>query len=52
MSNEPFEKYIEKRLPRADDKELYQKLFKVFKEKGKEGLRKYLQNLLSQVEES
>jgi len=51
LSEEHFETYIEKRLLRADDKELFQELLKAFKENSKDGLRKYLQNLLSQLEE-
>lgn len=51
MSDEALKTYVEKRLPRADDKELFRDLMKVFEESGKEGLRKHLQNLVSQLEE-
>jgi hypothetical protein len=50
LSNESFEVYVEKRLQRMDDKELFQELLKVFKENGKDGLRKYLLNLLNELE--
>jgi hypothetical protein len=51
LGDEPFRTYIEKRLPRTDDKGLFQELMKVFEESGKDGLRKHLQNLVSQLEE-
>jgi hypothetical protein len=51
LSEETFEEYIEKRLPRIGDRELFQELMKVFEESGKDGLRKHLQNMFSQLEE-
>lgn len=51
MSGVSLKTYVEKRLPRPDDKELFLELLKVFEESGKEGLSKYLQSLVSQTEE-
>jgi hypothetical protein len=51
LSEESLKTYVEKRLPRAEDKELLWELMEVFKEGGKEGLRKHLQNMVSQLEE-
>ena len=52
MSENSFKTYVENRLQRADDRELFLELMKVFEKEGKEGLRKYLLDLLSKLEES
>ena len=52
MSENYFKTYVENRLQRTDDKELFLELMKVFEKEGKEGLRKYLLGLLSKLEES
>jgi len=52
LSENSFKTYVENRLQRADDRELFLELMKVFEKEGKEGLRKYLLDLLSKLEES
>jgi len=51
LSEYSFKTYVENRLQRTDDKELFLELVKVFEKEGKEGLRKYLMALLSKLEE-
>ncbi|MEM2122204.1 MAG: hypothetical protein QXE79_01065 [Candidatus Bathyarchaeia archaeon] len=47
---ESFIDYVEKRLPRPDDRSLFLELWKAFEEGGKENVRRFLQNMLTQLE--
>ena len=52
LGEEPFKSFIETRLPRADDKELFLELLSVFEKEGKEGLKKHLLSQLAKLEGS
>jgi len=51
LSEETFKAYVESRLPRADDRELFLELLNTHMEEGRDGVRKALQKILSQLEE-
>ena len=50
MSSSLFEKYVKEKLPREDDKQLFEELRKVYSESGKEALAKHLKDLISELE--
>ena len=50
MSVRIFEKHMKDRLRRDDDKQLFEELYKVYLDGGKEELTKYLNDLISQLE--
>lgn len=52
LGEEAFKSFIEGRLPRADDKELFLELLHVFENEGKEGLKKHLLGQLAKLEGS
>jgi hypothetical protein len=51
MSENVFEKYVKDRLPRDDDKQLFEELYKIYLEGGKEDLAKRLKDLIAQLED-
>jgi hypothetical protein len=50
MSISLFEKYVKEKLPREDDKQLFEELNRVYREGGKEALAKHLKDLISELE--
>jgi hypothetical protein len=51
MAENTFKSYIKSRLPREDDKQLFEDLAKAYREEGKDGVSKYLKSILSKLEE-
>jgi len=52
MGEEAFGAFMQARLPRTDDKELFLELLRIFEKEGKEGLKKHLQSHLAKLEGS
>ena len=50
MSSSLFEKYVKEKLPRKDDRDLFEGLRKVYLEGGKEAVSKHLKDLISELE--
>ncbi|MBS7619331.1 hypothetical protein KEJ21_01600 [Candidatus Bathyarchaeota archaeon] len=50
MGERIIEQYLKDRLPREDDKQLFDELYKIFREGGQEALVKHLKNIISQLE--
>ena len=50
MSDSVFENYVKERLPREDDRQLFEELYKMYREGGKEALAKHLKGLIAQLE--
>jgi hypothetical protein len=50
LSSPLFEKYVKEKLPREDDRQLFEELIKVYREGGKEALSKHLKTLVSDLE--
>lgn len=50
MMTSMFEEYMKEKIPREDDKALFQELYEIYKKEGKEELQKHLKKLISQLE--
>ena len=51
MTENAFESFVKERLPREDDKQLFVELLRVYHQDGKDGLAKYLKDLIAKSEE-
>lgn len=45
-----FESFVNKKLPREDDKQLFNELFEIYQKQGKEALAKYLKESIAKLE--
>jgi len=50
MSESIFQRYVKEKLPREDDRQLFEELYKVYIEGGEEDLAKYLKDLIAKLE--
>ncbi|MCL4436328.1 MAG: hypothetical protein M1503_03060 [Thaumarchaeota archaeon] len=51
MAENAFESFVKKKLPREDDKRLFEELYRVYQRDGKEAPTKYLKELIAKLEE-
>jgi hypothetical protein len=45
-----FESYIKDKLPREDDRKLFEELYQVYLKQGKEALTKHLKEIITELE--
>jgi hypothetical protein len=48
-SEDIFQRYVKEKLPREDDRQLFDELYKLYEECGKEDLVKHLKDLIAQL---
>ncbi len=51
MDQNIFKSFAKKNLPRADDQELFEKLFDIYCTEGKDAVTKHLKELITTTEE-
>jgi len=50
LSGNIFKDYVAEKLPREDDRQLFEKFLKVYQEGGKEALVKHLKGMIAELE--
>ena len=50
MDKSIFESFIAEKLPRKDDKKLFEELYQIYRKQGKEALAKHLKELITELE--
>lgn len=50
MGGGVFESYIKEKLPREDDRKLFEELYEVYLKQGKEALAKHLKEIITGLE--
>jgi hypothetical protein len=50
MNESIFESFIKEKLPREDDRKLFEKLYEVYRKQGKEVLAKHLRDMIAELE--
>lgn len=51
MDQNIFESFVKERLPRPDDKQLFEKLFEIYCKEGKDAVVSHLKDLIAVTEE-
>jgi len=50
MDGSIFESFIKEKLPREDDRKLFEELYEVYRKQGKEALAKHLKDMITKLE--
>lgn len=50
MSGSIFRDYVVEKLPREDDRQLFEEFLRVYQERGKEALAKHLKDIIAELE--
>lgn len=50
MGGDVFESFIKEKLPRQDDRKLFEELYEVYLEQGKEALAKHIKEMITKLE--
>jgi hypothetical protein len=45
-----FLSFVKQKLPREDDRKLFEKLFEIYRGRGKEALAQYLKKMIAELE--